>query len=68
MRPEIQRRMKNRGEVRARGIPLGEFLTQQLLEAPQRNIDTVTAPKSAQWYRFMQTYLLRCLNRDIIEG
>lgn len=29
-RPEIQRRMDNRDEARARGIPLGEFRTQQL--------------------------------------
>ena len=59
-RPEIQRRMDNRDEARARGIPLGEFRTQQLLEALHRNIDTVTATKSAQWYRFIQTYLPKC--------
>ena len=67
-RPEIQRRMDNRDEARAGGIPLGEFRIQQLLEALHRNIDTVTAAKSAQWYRFMQTYLPKCLNREIIEG
>ena len=67
-RPEIQRRMDNRDEARARGIPLGEFRTQQLLEPLHRNIDTVTAGKSAQWYRFMQTYLPRCLNRELIGG
>ena len=67
-RPEIQRRMDNRDEARARGIPLGEFQTQQLLEALHRNIDTVTAAKCAQWNRFMQTYLPKCLNREIIEG
>ena len=50
------------------GIPVGEFRTQQLLEALHRNIDTVTVAKSAQWYRFMQTYLPKCLNQDIIEG
>ena len=66
--PEIQRQMDNRDEARARGIPLGEFRTQQLLEALHRNIDTVTAAKSAQWYRFMQTCMPRCLNREIIEG
>ena len=67
-RPEIQRRMDNRDEARAGGIPLREFRAQQLLEALHRNIDTVTAAKSAQWYRFMQTYLPKCLNRQIIEG
>lgn len=67
-RPEIQRHMDNRDEASARGIPLGEFRTQQLLEALHRNIDTVTTAKSAQWYHFMQTYLSRCLNREIIEG
>ena len=67
-RPEIQRRMDNRDVARAGGIPLREFRAQQLLEALHRNIDTVTAAKSAQWYRFMQTYLPKCLNRQIIEG
>ena len=32
-RPEIQRGMDNRDEARARGIPLGEFRTQQLLDS-----------------------------------
>ena len=64
---EIQRRMDNRDEVRARGIPQGEFRTQELLEDPQRNIDIVTAAKSAQCYRFIQTYLPRCFYRGIIE-
>ena len=67
-RPEIQRRIDNSDEARARGISLGEFRTQQLLEALHRNIDTVTAAKSAQWYCFMQIYLPRCLNREIVEG
>ena len=43
--PEIQRRMDNRDQTRDGGIPLGEFRTQQLLEALHRNIDTVTAAK-----------------------
>ena len=59
--------MDNSDEARARGIPSGEFRT-QLLEVMHRKIDTVTAAKSAQWYPFMQTYLPRCLNREIIEG
>ena len=67
-RLEIQRRMDDRDEARVRGTPLGEFRTQQLHEALHRNIDTVTAAKSAQWYRFMQTYLPKCLNREVIEG
>ena len=64
----IQRRMDDRDEARVRGIPLEEFRTQQLHEALHRNIDTITAAKSAQWYRFMQTYLPKCLNREVIEG
>lgn len=60
--------MDNCDDTRARGIPLGEFRTQQLLEALHKNIDTVTAAKSAQWYRFIQTYLPGRLNREIIEG
>ena len=41
---------------------------EQLLEALNTNIDPVTAAKCAQRFRFMQTYLPRCLNREVIEG
>ena len=66
--PEIQRLLDDRDEARVRGIPLGEFRTNQLHEALHRNIDKITAVKSAQWYRFMQTYLPKCINREVIEG
>ena len=46
-RPEIQRGMDNRNEAKDLEIPLGEFRTQQLLEALRRNKDTVTAAKWA---------------------
>ena len=67
-RPEVQARMGDRDEAIARGIPLGEFRTQLLLEALQRSIGTITPAKCTQWYRFMQTYLPRCINREVIEG
>ena len=67
-RPEVQVRMGNRDEAIARGIPFGEFRTQLLLEALQRSIGTLTLAKCTQWYRFMQTYLPRCMNREVIEG
>ena len=60
-RPEIQRRMDERVEARVQGIPLGEFR-----ETLRRNIDTVTSAKSAQWYRFMQTYLPNCLKSCLL--
>ena len=67
-RPEVQARIGNRDEAIARSIPLGEFRTQLLLEALQRSIGTITPAKCMQWYRFMQTYLPRCMNREVIEG
>ena len=67
-RPEIQAQIDDRVAARNRGIPLDEHRTQLLLQAAQRNMGTVTALKCAQWYRFMQTYLPRCLNGDIIDG
>ena len=67
-RPEVQARMGNRDEAIARGIPLGEFRTQELLEPLQRSIGAITPAKCTQWYSFMQTYLPRCMNRKIIEG
>ena len=67
-RPEVQAQMGNGDKAIARGILLGEFRTQLLLEALQRSIDTITLVKCTQWYRFMQTYLPRCMNREVIEG
>ena len=66
-RPEIQLLMGDREAARNRQLPLGEFRTNLLLEALQRNIGTVTAAKCGQWYRMMQTYLPRCLNGEAIQ-
>ena len=67
-RPEIQEQMNNREEARRQGIALGNYRTQLLQQALQWNIGTITAAKCGQWYRFMQTYLPRCLNNEAIEG
>ena len=67
-RPEIQTRMDNRAEARRLGFPLGEMRTRLLLDALQRCIGVITAAKAYQWFRFMQTYLPRCLNGEEIEG
>ena len=65
-RPEIQTRMDDRAEARRLGIPL----TRLLLDAVQRciGVTCITAAKAYQWFRFMQTYLPRCLNGEEIEG
>ena len=67
-RPEIQQAMCNRQEARRQGIPLGQYRTQLLLEALHRNVGTITVAKCGQWYRFMQTYIPRSMNREQIEG
>ena len=67
-RPEVQECMNNRNEARDRGVTLGVYRTQLLLEALEQNVTTITAGKCAQWYRFMQTYFPRCLNCEAIEG
>ena len=67
-RPEIQEQMNNREEARRQGIALGNYRTQLLQQDLQQNIGTITAAKCGQWYRFMQTYLPRCLNNEAIEG
>lgn len=65
--PGIQNQMNGREGARRQGIPLGEY-RQRLLDAAQRHFNTITAAKYAQWYRFMQTYIPRCLNREPIDG
>ena len=67
-RPETQKQMNNREEARRHGIALGNYRTQLLQQALQRNSGTITAAKCGQWFRFMQTYLPRCLNSEAIEG
>ena len=67
-RPEIQTRMDDRAKARRLGIPLGEMRTRLLLDALQRCIGVIIAAKAYQWFRFMQTYLPRCLNGEEIEG
>ena len=66
--PEIQEHMNNRQEARRQGIALGNYRTQLLQQALTQNIGTITAAKCGQWYRFMQTYLPRCLKNEVIEG
>ena len=47
-RPEMQREMNNRDEARRKGIPLGHYRTQLLMEALQRNAGTITVAKCTQ--------------------
>ena len=67
-RPEIRVQMNDRAEARRQGLALGNYRTQLLLQALQRNIGTITVAKCGQWFRFMQTYLPRCINNEAIEG
>lgn len=57
-RSEIQEQMNNREEARCQGFALGNYRTQLLQQALQRNVGTITAAKCGQWFRFMQTYLM----------
>ena len=65
-RREIQAQMNARGEARKQGVALGEYRQRNI--ACQRNIGSITAHKCGQWYRFMQTYLARCLNGGTNRG
>ena len=55
-RPEFQRCIDNRNEAKALEIPLREFRTQWLLEALDRNIDSLTAAKCAGKKRCLLCY------------
>ena len=58
-RPEIQVQMNDRTQARRQGLALGNYRTQLLIQALQRNIGTITVAKCGQLFRFMQTYLPR---------
>ena len=64
-RPVIQQRIRDRNEARNQGISLRQRI---MLEAAQRNMNNITHVKCAAWYRFMQTYIPRCLNHENIDG
>ena len=49
-RPEIQVQMNDRADVRQQGLALGNYRTQLLLQALQRNIRTITVAKCGQWF------------------
>ena len=66
-RPELQEQMNNREEARRQGIALGNYRTQPLLQVLQRNVGSTTAAKCGQRFRYMQTYLPRCLNGEHIK-
>ena len=51
---ELELSMNNREE--ARRLPLGEYRQRLLLRASQRNMNSITQQKCAQWYRFMQAH------------
>lgn len=63
--PEVQAQMHDRQEATRQGISLGDYRTQLLLEALQRNIGNITAAKCVQWYRLMQPYVPQCLKRKL---
>ena len=67
-RPEIQVQMNDRAEARLQGLALGNYRTQLLLQALQMNIRTITVAKCGRFFRYMQTYLPRCINNEAIEG
>ncbi|XP_068712974.1 uncharacterized protein [Montipora foliosa] len=55
-RPEIQVQMNDRAEARRQGLALGNYRTQLLLQALQRNIGTITVAKCGQWFRFTKMH------------
>ena len=67
-RPNIQQQINDCDEARRQGVPLGELRQRVLMQASDINIPTITVAKCAVWYRFMQTYIPRCLNRENIQG
>ena len=67
-RPAMQERFADRNAARQAHLPLGEYRKRLLVESAERNIGCISVAKCAAWYRHMQSYLPRCLAREIIEG
>ncbi|XP_048581595.1 uncharacterized protein LOC125561377 [Nematostella vectensis] len=66
-RPEVQAQMGDRGAARERPC-IGRFPYAFAFASFAAQYWYYTPAKCAQWYRFMQTYLPRCLNGEVIEG
>ena len=54
--------------VSALKVAIKADISRPEIQALQRNIGTITVAKCGQWFRFMQTYLPRCINNEAIEG
>ena len=65
--PPVQQELNDREEARRQVISLGDYRQQILLRARRRNTNTITARKCAQWFRFMQTCIPRCLKGEHID-
>ena len=62
-------KMYNRNEGKALAIPLAEFGNNNCSAwSSAQKHDIVTAAKCAKGYHFMQTYLPKCLNREVFKG
>ena len=68
-RTEIQSLMGDRDAARNRRISFGEFRTHLLdaLHAAKYRYNNCSELREI-WYRFMQTYIPRCLNWEAIQG
>ena len=67
-RPAMQERFADRNAALQAHLPLGEYRKRLLVASAERNIGCITVAICAAWYRHMQSYLPRCLAREIIEG
>lgn len=66
--PEWQNRFGDRAAADEAGVNLQVWRSLRLQEVAALNIDEVTPAKCMQWYNHSQTYLPRCLGRQIIDG
>jgi len=60
--------MDDREEERDRGLALGNFGTQLLLQALQRCISTITAVKCSPWHRLCRLIYRAAFYGEEIEG
>ena len=62
-------KMYNRNKGKVLAIPLAEFGNNNYSAwSSAQKHDIVTAAKCAKGYHFIQTYLSKCLNREVFEG
>jgi transposase len=66
--PAMQNRVGDRDAATEAGLNMQGWRARLLEEVAAENVDIITPEKCHRWYNHAQTYLPRCIGRQVIDG